>query len=339
VRSTRTRSPRRRHLAIASVLCAAAVGLAACGSSDTGTATTGSSGLVPVKFQLSWLPGGDNLEFWAGQAQGIYKKHGIDIDIVHTNDPTLSIKAAATGQVPMAIAYTGDVLVSASKGEPVTMTYALTKSSPFGIISLKKSNIKTPKDLVGKTVGVTSLPIDQAEFKNMLETAGVNPDDVKTVDPGQGGIQQVIQGNLDATSAVADYEPAVLESQGINAYNFMYYSDYGAPDAPFYGIVGNPTWLKNNPDVMKNFLAATRESVAWTNDNTDEAVDIFHKQFPEQPKSLVKAIWQRESDIQGDGTVDPAKLEALEKFLRDSGQLTGKVNINDVYSNDFLPTG
>lgn len=126
----------------------------------------------------------------------------------------------------------------------------LTNKSPFGIIALSKSGIRSAKDLKGKRVGVTSLPIDQAFFNYMLKKAGVSRSDVKIVDPGFGGIQQVIQGNLDATSAIADYEPAVLESKGITDYRFIYYAQYGAPDAPFYAMSANPDWAKENGDVL-----------------------------------------------------------------------------------------
>lgn len=314
-----------------------ALAVAACGSSSSSSQQSASATKpATVKFQLSWLPGGDNLEFWAGKAQGIYKKHGIDLDIVHTNDPTLSIKAAASGQVPIAIAYTGDILVSASHGAPVMSVFSLMDRSPFGVISLTKKGITKPSDLVGKTVGVTSLPIDQAEFHNMLKTGGVDAGKVKVVDPGQAGIQEVIAGKLDATSAVADYEPAVLQTHGIPNYHFMYYSQYGAPNAPFYDIVANPGWLKNNPDLMRRFIAATKESIAWTSTHVDQAADIFVKQFPDQDKKLVALIWQREHALQGTGANNQAQLAALNQFLQSHGQLAGKVNVQDVYSNAYL---
>jgi putative hydroxymethylpyrimidine transport system substrate-binding protein len=308
----------------------------ACGSDDDdGSGEAGNQQLTRVDFQLSWLPGGDNLGFWAGEAEGFYEDEGIDLNIRHSNDPTASIKLAAAGERPMAVAYTGDILFSAAKGSRVTSVFTLTKSSPFGIISLGDSGIKNPADLEGKRVGVTSLPTDQAFFEKMLDEAGVDRSEVDVVDPGQEGIQQVIQGNLDATSAIVDYEPAVLESQGIDDYNFMFYSDYGAPDAPFYCIVVNPDWLKENRDVVEAFIRATRKSFDWTDRHVDEAADIFIEQFPEQDRELVKEIWTREADIQGDGSNDPAKWEDLAEFFREEGLLEKPVDTKELYTNKY----
>jgi ABC-type nitrate/sulfonate/bicarbonate transport system substrate-binding protein len=307
----------------------------ACGDDDDRNGEAAGQELTRVDFQLSWLPGGDNLGFWAGEAQGFYEEEGIDLNIRHSNDPTASIKLAASGERPMAIAYTGDILFSAAKGSRVTSVFTLTKSSPFGIISLGDAGIKNPADLEGKRVGVTSLPTDQAFFDKMLSEAGVDRSEVDVVDPGQEGIQQVIQGNLDATSAIVDYEPAVLESQGIDDYNFMFYSDYGAPDAPFYCIVVNPDWLGENQDVVEAFIRATRKSFDWTDAHVDEAADIFIEQFPEQDAELVKEIWTREADIQGDGSNDPAKWEDLAEFFRAEGLLEEPVDTKELYTNKY----
>ena len=323
------------RLAILFVLLAS-VALGACGSDDDDAGDdAGAQEMTRVDFQLSWLPGGDNLGFWAGQEQGFFEDEGIDLNIRHSNDPTASIKLAASGERPMAIAYTGDILFSAAKGNLVKSVYTLTESSPFGIIALDEAGIDRAEDLAGKRVGVTSLPTDQAYFDNMLDEAGVDKSEVDVVDPGQAGIQQVIQGNLDGTSAIVNYEPAVLENEGIEDYTFTFYSDYGAPDAPFYCIVANPAWLEENGDVVEAFIRATRASFDWTDENVDEAAELFVQQFPEQDPELVKAIWEGEAEIQGDGTNDAAQWDELAEFFEAEGLLEKPVDTEELYTDEY----
>jgi putative hydroxymethylpyrimidine transport system substrate-binding protein len=331
------------HALVALLILLASVGVVACGSDDDGggggdgEASAGQK-LTPVEFQLSWLPGGDNLWAWAGKAQGFFEEEGIDLQIKHSNDPTASIKLAASGERPMAIAYTGDIIISASKGQKVVSIWALTDRSPFGLISIdSEGGIKSPKDLEGKRVGVTSLPIDQAFFDNMLAEAGVDKDKVKIVDPSQSGIQQVIQGNIDATSAVVEYEPVVLENKGIDDYTFLYYSDYGAPDAPFYSVVANPDWLSEpkNQEIARGFVRAIRKSVKWTDENTDEAAELLTEEFPEQDPELNAAIWRAEMRIHGDGSHDPSKYQGLTDFLEERDFLDGPVDIKEIQTNEY----
>lgn len=316
---------------------AAAVALAACGSGDeSDTSPSGSSGdLTPVDFQLSWLPGGENMAFFV--CDDIYASHGIDINVKHSNDPTLSIKLIASGERPMGIAYTGDIVFSAAKGSDVTSLYTLTDRSPFGLVALGDSDIQTPEDLVGKTVGVTSLPTDQAYFYNMLKEAGVDKSQVDVVDPGQSGVQQVIQGNLDATSALVEYEPVILDSKGYTDHTFMPYADYGAPDAPFYDIAANPDWLSENPEVAKNFIAATRECFDWTSANTEEAAQEFTKQFPDTDPELAAQLWTAERAVGGDGSHDPQDYADLEKFFLANGLIDKHVDVTKLYTDEYLP--
>jgi ABC-type nitrate/sulfonate/bicarbonate transport system substrate-binding protein len=297
--------------------------------------TTGDSP-TKVDFQLSWLPGGDNLGFWAALDKGYYRQEGLDVNIRSSNDPTQSIKLIASGQRKLGIAYVGDILTSASKGSPVLAVAALTNKSPFGIIALSKSGIRSAKDLKGKRVGVTSLPIDQAFFNYMLKKAGVSRSDVKIVDPGFGGIQQVIQGNLDATSAVADYEPAVLESKGIKGYRFIYYAQYGTPDAPFYAISANPGWAKDNGETIKKFIRATKRGFAWATKNPNQAAALFVKRYPDQDKKLVATIWTNESKLHGTLRNDVAKYQALANFLLREKMLDRKVNAGTLVTNTYL---
>lgn len=299
---------------------------------------SGPTELVPIDFHISWLPGGDNLAFWAGVDQGLFEAEGLDVTIRSSNDPSLSIKLAASGEIPLVQAYTGDVIISASQGEPVVSLFALTDRSPFGIVTLPDSGITTAEQLAGETVGVTSLPIDRAFFAAMLANAGLSESDVTVVDPGQGGVSQLIAGNLAGTSAVVTYEPVILEAQGFPDANFIYYSDYGAPDAPFFNIVANPDWLAENEDVARAFLRGYQAAVEWTNENTEQAAEAFVDEFPDQDAELVAAIWSGYSTIGGDGEQSIDQWTELASFLEADGQLASSVDVASFVTNEYLPS-
>jgi ABC-type nitrate/sulfonate/bicarbonate transport system substrate-binding protein len=332
---------KRQHIRVLLVLALslfASIFVAACGGDDdeNGNGEVAGEELTPVDFQLSWLPAGDNLAFWVGDAMGFYEEEGIDLNIRHANDPTVSIRLVATGERPMGIAYTGDIIFSEAQGSTVKSVYALTETSPFGIISLEDAEIEAAEDLRDKRVGVTTLPVDRAFFNTMLDTAGVPRDEVDVVDPGQAGIQQVIQGNLDGTSAIINYEPAVLEAEGIDDYNYVFYADYGAPDPPFFCIVVNPEWLEDNENVVAAFVRATQRSFEWTTENIDEAGEIFVEEFPNEDPELAQEIWMRQMEIAEDGTNDPEKWQELADFFEAEGLIEEPVDVEELFTNEFL---
>ena len=217
--------------------------------------------------------------------------------------------------------------------------FALTEKSPFGIVTLPDSGITTAEQLKGKTIGVTTLPIDRAFFHAMLENVGLSDSDVTVVDPGQGGVAQLIAGNLDGTSAVVTYEPIVLDAQGYPDSNFIYYSDYGAPDASFFNIVANPDWLAENGDTARAFIRGYQAAVEWTDAHTQEAAESFVERFPDQDPELVAAIWTADSAIQGNGVQNVEQWQELADFLEADGQLAGPVDVTSFVTNDYLPAG
>src|SRR5688572_14015195 len=158
------RSTRPRPLTAGVAAVAAAVAALAPMAQPLSAAATGGTSepaeLIPLEFQISWLPGGDNLAFWMGVEQGFFADEGLEVTIRSSNDPTQSIRLAAAGELPMVQAYTGDVIISASQGDPVISLFDLTALSPFGIVTMPDSGLVTAEDLAGTTIGVTTLPID-----------------------------------------------------------------------------------------------------------------------------------------------------------------------------------
>lgn len=325
--------------ALALVAVACTNGDNASSGNDGGGDSGSTAALTPLDFELTWLPDGDMIYYYVGVAQGFYADQGLDVTIKESSDPTLSVKLVGTDKVHMGMAYSGDMIVAAAKGDPVVSVFALTTRSPFGIISPKSAGIEQPSDLIGKKVGVTALPVDQAEFSAMLEEAGVNESQVSVVDPGFSGASQVLVGNLDATSGLDYYEGSILQSAGID-FNFLPYAQYGAPDAPFFDIVANPEWMKTNADTVQEFVTGTKNAIEWARANPQEAVDILVQQFPDLKRKLTATVWNRFSQLMGEGDQlgmhDPAQWDALAAFMKTAGLVDTNVDASKLYTNQFL---
>ena len=108
-------SHRRKMSILVSSLALVAAGATTAGAS-TPPDDSAPTDLIPLDFHISWLPGGDNLAFWSGVDQGMFAAE-LDVTIRSSNDPTLSIKPAS-GELPLVQAYTGDVIISASRVSP-----------------------------------------------------------------------------------------------------------------------------------------------------------------------------------------------------------------------------
>jgi len=115
---------------------------------------TGAMAQTPVTFQLNWTAGGANAGFAAAVGEGYYKAVGLDFTLVQGNGSGNTAQLVANGRAQLAYADAVAVSQLIAKGAPMKMVSTIYQSNPNEVSALKKSNITSLKDLVGKKVGV-----------------------------------------------------------------------------------------------------------------------------------------------------------------------------------------
>ncbi|TFV59828.1 ABC transporter substrate-binding protein [Geodermatophilus sp. DF01-2] len=336
--AARTSPGRRGRYRTVVAAVAAATLLTACGGSEESSASAANGEeLVPLDFQLNFLPGGTTLGYFVADYQGFYEEEGLEVDVRSSTDPTLSVRLIGSGERNIGAVYTADMLNAAVAGSPVTIVRSNQCENPFGILALAESGIEEPADLRGQRVGVTDLVVDRAYFAAMLESAGLTEQDLTVVNPGFTGVQQLLQGNLDATSEIVDYGPVIMEQQGKD-YTFIPYADHGAPNAPFSAVAVNPDWLAEdgNEEIVQRFLRALDKAEAWASENLEEAADQFVAQFPDADKETVMAQFEASYDPGCSGASDIQEYQELADFLTEQGHLEEPVDVTEHVTNDYL---
>lgn len=343
------RSSLTKIVVVAAAAMAVTLGVAACGgsSSSSTSASSGSGGPpTPISFRLSFLAGGDAAPFVVADQKGFYKKNGVDVSIKEASDATSTAKLVATGNDQMGYIYgPPEVLLAGSHGLPITSVYSFYQSDPFGILSLKSSNITSPTELAGKKVGLTGAPFEQAEFDTMLNTAGVNPDDVDVVNVGFNGLQATRSGQINANSDLS-VNANYLEKKGTPV-NFFTFAKYGAPDYPFESIIVNNSFLKDNPDAVKGFNTGTSQGILWAKAHPQEAADMVMKAYPnndptqvlyeiESPQGWNDLSFSSLTAEHGLGYQDPAVWKEVADFMNKNNLVDSPVNPTDFYTNDFI---
>lgn len=340
-----------RRIRWTAVLATAVLVAAACSqsTSSSGEPTQGSASSTPVapvsiKFRLSFIPGADTIPWVTALKEGFYEKAGLQVEILPANDPTSAIKVVASGENEMGYTYAPDLMFAIDQGLPVTSVYAYMQTASFGLISKQSAGITDPSDLAGKTVGVTSIPIDQISLDTLLASAGLDRDKVTVVDVGFNGEQQVLADRVDATSALTWSEGVHFEQEGI-PFNFLFYHDYGVPDYAFEVLIANNDFLAQNPDAVRSFLAATSEGIQFALDNPDQAVADLVAEYPDLPRKEMLFEWTEgvskqfqspATDEHGLGYQDPAQWQAVSAFFVENGLIKNAPDLSKVYTNDYV---
>jgi NitT/TauT family transport system substrate-binding protein len=92
--------------------------------------------------------------FFLAKEKGFYKDAGIDLKIIEGKSSSSTAQITAAGQTDVGFVSGPAALTLINKGAPVKIISEVVHGNVQAVASMDSSNIKTPKDLVGKSVGV-----------------------------------------------------------------------------------------------------------------------------------------------------------------------------------------
>jgi len=222
----------RRFLPIALLLAC----LAACGGSSGDTTNPGT---IALDFQPNAVHA------------GIF---ATDLKIRVPAASTDSLKLLAAGRADMAVVDIHDLGLAREAGSDVVGVGALVQR-PLAAVIARAGDIRRPRDLEGKRVGVTGLPSDEAVLRAIMENDGGDYDRVKKVTIGFSAVPSLIAGKVDAVVAFWNAEGVALRERGVKTTEFRV-DDYGAPRYPELVLVVNRSTLRKHGDLVDSMLEA-----------------------------------------------------------------------------------
>jgi NitT/TauT family transport system substrate-binding protein len=243
---------------------------------------------TPVTFQLNWMAGGPNAGFAAAVAEGYYNDAGLDVTLVQGNGSGNTAQLVASGRAQLAYADAVAVMQLIAKGAPMKIVSTIYQSNPNAVMSLRKTNIKSVKDLAGKKVGVPSGSSQTTMLPLLWKANGLKESDINTIDmPPSSMVPALLQGQVDAVLGSIDAYQIQAESQGaqLDVYRF---ADHGVPTVST-SIFASEEYLKSNGDVVKKFIAASLKGWSFALDHPDQAIRDLKKVFPELNEKLATA--------------------------------------------------
>lgn len=295
-----------------------------------------------VPFQLNWMAGGANAGFAAALAEGYYKDAGLDVTLIQGNGSGNTAQLVANGRAQVAYADAVAVSQLIAKGAPMKVVSTIYQSNPNAVMSLKKTGIKSVKDLAGKKVGVPSGSSQTTMLPLLLKSNNLKESDITMIDmPVASMVPALLQGQVDAVLGSIDAYQIQAEAQGaqLDVYRF---ADHGVPTVSTSIFVSN-SYLKDNPDVVKKFIAASLKGWSFALDNPDKAVKDLKVVFPEVNEKLAAAELAAITPLfcsggaKYIGKAEDALWVKSQDLLSEVKLLPAGQDPKTYYSNDYLP--
>ena len=218
------------------------------------------------------------------------------------------------------------------------------KNTFMGFYVLEESDIKTPKDLIGKKIGVNTLGA-HAEFtvKQFLRDNGLTEEEIKKVElvvvPGASAEQILRAGQIDVVQLSNIGKEKALENGGIRPV-FKDTDLFGEFTAGAYFFTEK--YIKENPDTVKTFVEGTAKAIEWARTTPREEViakleEIVSAREGNETTENLK-YWKSTGIAEDGGVIAAKEFQVWIDWLVQSGELKeGQVKQEDLYTNEYNP--
>lgn len=250
-----------------------------------------------------------------GQRAGIFKKHGIALEILWTQGSGETQQAVISGSVDIGVAPgIMGVLSAFSKGAPVRIIGAeTTGASDLYWYVPANSPIKSLKDTDGKTIAYST----NGSSTHGIVTALMKQFDLKAKPTATGGpaptLTQVMSGQIDVGWSAPPFGLQQLDEGKIRIVAS------GNDATVFKGqtvrlLITNTQTLTNRKPVIDRFMKAYRESIDWLYSNDPAALKTY-ADFVGIPVAMAK---RTRDDFFPRASVDPDKIVGLDTIVPDA---------------------
>jgi NitT/TauT family transport system substrate-binding protein len=295
-----------------------------------------------ITIGLTYVP---NIQFapvYAAQSLGYYHDAGLNVTLRHHTFAEDEFGAFAAGQENMIYVAGDEVVQARSKNIPVTYVAPIYTQYPVALMVPSDSSIQTAADLRGHTIGIPGqYGATYIGLLVLLQQAGLTPNDVHIQSIGYTQVSALQGHKVDAVMGYVNNEAVQFQ---LNHFAIRTISVFSGSAQPFIsiGLGASQAEMKNHPDDVKHFIAATMRGVAYVKAHPQDSVRLSKQFVPDLSDSAQSAtalaVLQASIPLWQDAgkPTDAGVWQTMTQFMQSHGLITSPVNAADCFSNGYL---
>jgi NitT/TauT family transport system substrate-binding protein/putative hydroxymethylpyrimidine transport system substrate-binding protein len=270
-----------RPPALAALLLALAA-LAGCGSAGGG----GGAAVPTVDLALDFTPNAVHAPIYAAVRRGFDRAAGIALRIRQPGEGPDALKLVASGRVALGVLDIGDLALARRRGIDVVAVGELVDRPLAALIA--QPQVTRPRDLEGRTVGVSGLPSDPAFVKAIVARDGGDVRKVHEVTIGFAAVGALLTRRVAAVPAFWNAEGVALAHRGRAVREFRI-DDSGAPAYPEVVLVTARSTLRTHRDRVRAAVRAIARGIGEVRAQPAAAVREIAAAAQTDDRGLIRA--------------------------------------------------
>lgn len=268
-------------------------------------------------IRLGGVPTDDLTPVYWAIKQGLYKKAGLDVQVIPTSSGTAATTAAISGAYEMGKGSAIASMVAHLKNLPLVVVAngaIWNPKVPFNqLLIAKDSALKTGADFNGKTIGVPALnDLNSLVVSEWVDKNGGDSKTLKFVEiPNSVAAEALAEHRIDADALQDPQLAAALATGKVKALT----EPYNAISTHFvFGVYfANKSWADAHPDAVRAWTRITYEAAAYTNAHHADTVDMMSA-VTKMPAPVLSKMARVESATSSDPSLLQPFVDAAAKY-------------------------
>ena len=211
------------------------------------------------KARLNWgAISGVMSPIWVAQEEGLFKKHGLDIELIHIASTSKAIQSMVSGEIQFTTADALNSIQAVAAGADVVMVCEGVNRFVFSIMA--RSDLKRVAELKGKKIGITRLGSStHTAVLYVVNKAGLGANDYTLLQLGE--VPNILTTLLAAQIDAGALSPPTNSRAKKTGLHELVNLGVDGPEYPSTVIASTRAYVKANPDNTRRMVRALGEGL------------------------------------------------------------------------------
>jgi NitT/TauT family transport system substrate-binding protein len=285
-----------------------------------------------VRVAYSALSAGIGV-LWLTHEQGIFRKHGLQSNLVYMRSGTTAAQALLAGEIEFGHLSPAPMMAAWAQGGDIVWVATTIHQMVFTLIT--DASIAKPVDLKGKKIGITRIgSASDLALRTALESLGLAPKDVAVL--SMGGIPDILSGmKAGAVNGGILSPPTSTAARDLGYRALVHIPDLGK-EFTFSGIAAKRSFVQAQPEIVRSFTAALADGAKTYKEDSRAAVSVLRKYMRADDRILEDGYKEYDAAISSPPYPGLKALEAVRDSLLDSTPQLKNLDLKKFVDDRFV---
>mgnify|MGYP001446302260 CR=1 FL=1 len=228
-----------------------------------------------LKTRFNWTSPASNLSgSWVAYEEGFFKKHGLDLELLHIPSTSMAIQTMLAGEIAFSYTDGRNAVTAALRGADIVMLAGVANHFVFSFMA--RPEIKRIADLKGKKIGITRIGSSTHTVTLwIMNRAGLRPDEYQLVPLVEvpNVFTSIVAGQIDAGALSP---PTSFRARKAGLTELV---DLSREDLEYVSVAVGSTrsYIRANEEITRRFVRAYVEAIAFLKANKTATMRAIQK--------------------------------------------------------------